>query len=318
MVTALDANGMRSVRTLASAICRHPPPLPHPTSRPTQWPTQRPTERLSQKPTNRTTEKLSQRSTNSTTESLSQKPPQKMTQILTQKTTQRTTERLNQRPTQRMTQRLTQRTTQSPTQSDTTCVLYALWWCVDKAFSPLGYQFYTSLFCRVQNETISAPIDGMYISGFDLFGCWIEHWTALLADSRVAVVSGCLGGNIRMMVIMMMMMMMFRITAATISLIITVMMKIMHTLPELKDVLHSSRSEPTDLQKKGPWKSKWIVNPGCGRRVCYFTEYFPTGPGNAFDPATDVDPSLCSHLIYAFASLRGNHLKITSVKPSKL
>ncbi|KAK7116314.1 acidic mammalian chitinase-like [Littorina saxatilis] len=47
---------------------------------------------------------------------------------------------------------------------------------------------------------------------------------------------------------------------------------------------------------------------GCQRRVCYYTNYSQYRPGNASFFPEDIDPSLCSHIIFAFAKLSGNHL----------
>ncbi|XP_050394209.1 chitotriosidase-1 [Patella vulgata] len=48
---------------------------------------------------------------------------------------------------------------------------------------------------------------------------------------------------------------------------------------------------------------------GCQRRVCYHTNWSQYRPvGGKFKP-NNIDPSLCSHIIYAFAKLVGNNLK---------
>ena len=44
------------------------------------------------------------------------------------------------------------------------------------------------------------------------------------------------------------------------------------------------------------------------RRVCYYTNWsqYRNGPGKFFPE--DIDPTLCTHLIYTFARLVGNKL----------
>ena len=49
--------------------------------------------------------------------------------------------------------------------------------------------------------------------------------------------------------------------------------------------------------------------PGCSRRVCYYTNWSQYRPGNGRFVPENVDPFLCTHVVYAFAKLRGNHLE---------
>ena len=44
------------------------------------------------------------------------------------------------------------------------------------------------------------------------------------------------------------------------------------------------------------------------KRVCYYTNWSQYRPGDGKFLPEDVDPSLCSHVIYAFASMSGNRL----------
>jgi chitinase len=44
------------------------------------------------------------------------------------------------------------------------------------------------------------------------------------------------------------------------------------------------------------------------RRVCYVSNWSQYRPGNGVFRPTDIDASLCSHIIYAFAGLNGNRL----------
>ncbi|KAK7112259.1 hypothetical protein V1264_011736 [Littorina saxatilis] len=47
---------------------------------------------------------------------------------------------------------------------------------------------------------------------------------------------------------------------------------------------------------------------GCARRVCYYTNWSQYRPEGAKYFPEDIDPSLCSHMIYSFAKLNGNNL----------
>jgi len=47
---------------------------------------------------------------------------------------------------------------------------------------------------------------------------------------------------------------------------------------------------------------------GCGRRVCYHTNWSQYRPGAGKFVPEDLDPSLCTHMIYSFAKLTNNHL----------
>ena len=44
------------------------------------------------------------------------------------------------------------------------------------------------------------------------------------------------------------------------------------------------------------------------KRVCYYTNWSQYRNGNAKFFPEDVDPSLCSHVVYAFATMSGNKL----------
>ena len=48
---------------------------------------------------------------------------------------------------------------------------------------------------------------------------------------------------------------------------------------------------------------------GALRRVCYYTNWAQYRPGAGRFVPENVDPSLCTHYIYAFATLRGNNIK---------
>ncbi|XP_076449216.1 chitinase-3-like protein 1 isoform X2 [Babylonia areolata] len=47
---------------------------------------------------------------------------------------------------------------------------------------------------------------------------------------------------------------------------------------------------------------------GCPRRVCYYTNWSQYRPGEGSFFPEDVNASLCTHLVYAFAKLNGNNL----------
>ncbi|XP_014781238.1 acidic mammalian chitinase isoform X2 [Octopus bimaculoides] len=47
------------------------------------------------------------------------------------------------------------------------------------------------------------------------------------------------------------------------------------------------------------------------RRICYFTNWAQYRPGKGSFKPNDIDPSLCSHIHYAFAKLNGNSLAPT-------
>ncbi|BFY99793.1 hypothetical protein BsWGS_02833 [Bradybaena similaris] len=51
------------------------------------------------------------------------------------------------------------------------------------------------------------------------------------------------------------------------------------------------------------------ANGACQRRVCYYTNWsqYRTTPETKYTP-DDIDPSLCTHIIYSFAKLTGNQL----------
>jgi chitinase len=51
---------------------------------------------------------------------------------------------------------------------------------------------------------------------------------------------------------------------------------------------------------------------GDGKRViCYYTNWATYRPGNGQFSINDIDPNLCTHLIYSFASVRENSLATT-------
>ncbi|KAK7113445.1 chitinase-3-like protein 1 [Littorina saxatilis] len=50
------------------------------------------------------------------------------------------------------------------------------------------------------------------------------------------------------------------------------------------------------------------VTGGCQRRVCYYTNWSQYRNGDASYFPEDIDPLLCSHAIFSFAKLDGNHL----------
>nr|KAG5709677.1 hypothetical protein BaRGS_027702 [Batillaria attramentaria] len=47
---------------------------------------------------------------------------------------------------------------------------------------------------------------------------------------------------------------------------------------------------------------------GCARRVCYYTNWSQYRPGNGSFSPEDIDPFMCTHILFAFATLHGNHL----------
>ena len=47
----------------------------------------------------------------------------------------------------------------------------------------------------------------------------------------------------------------------------------------------------------------------CGRRVCYHTNWSQYRPDAEKFMPEDIDPSLCTHIIYSFAKISNNHLK---------
>ena len=54
--------------------------------------------------------------------------------------------------------------------------------------------------------------------------------------------------------------------------------------------------------------TKPTLTSGCGRRVCYYTNWAQYRPGKGRFVPENVDPFLCTHVVYAFANLSGNHL----------
>jgi len=46
----------------------------------------------------------------------------------------------------------------------------------------------------------------------------------------------------------------------------------------------------------------------CGKVVCYHTNWSQYRPGTGKFFPENIDPNLCTHLVYAFATMRGNHL----------
>lgn len=59
---------------------------------------------------------------------------------------------------------------------------------------------------------------------------------------------------------------------------------------------------------RNPNSSESTTGQGCGRVVCYFPNWAGfRQEGGAFN-VRDIDPFLCTHIIYAFATLRGNRL----------
>ena len=49
-----------------------------------------------------------------------------------------------------------------------------------------------------------------------------------------------------------------------------------------------------------------------GKRVmCYYTNWAGYRPGEGQFSISDIDPNLCTHIIYSFASVRGNGLAMT-------
>ena len=52
----------------------------------------------------------------------------------------------------------------------------------------------------------------------------------------------------------------------------------------------------------------WYGCAGAMRRVCYYTNWAQYRPGSGKFMPENVDPSLCTHYIYAFARLNGNQL----------
>jgi GH18 family chitinase len=51
---------------------------------------------------------------------------------------------------------------------------------------------------------------------------------------------------------------------------------------------------------------------GYGKRVmCYYTNWSGYRSGDGRFSIQDIDPNLCTHIIYSFASVRGNDLGTT-------
>ncbi|XP_059164930.1 chitotriosidase-1-like [Physella acuta] len=60
--------------------------------------------------------------------------------------------------------------------------------------------------------------------------------------------------------------------------------------------------------QRNPNSSEPSTGQGCGRVVCYFPNWASYRFGGASFNVRDIDPFLCTHIIYAFATLRGNRL----------
>ena len=59
---------------------------------------------------------------------------------------------------------------------------------------------------------------------------------------------------------------------------------------------------------KPAFKTMHLI-PGCSRRVCYYSNWAQYRPGKGRFIPKDIDAFLCTHLVYAFAKLSGNHLE---------
>ena len=57
------------------------------------------------------------------------------------------------------------------------------------------------------------------------------------------------------------------------------------------------------------WLSTVSVSQGALRRVCYYTNWAQYRPGAGRFVPENVDPTLCTHYIYAFATLQRNNIK---------
>lgn len=54
----------------------------------------------------------------------------------------------------------------------------------------------------------------------------------------------------------------------------------------------------------------FVLSPaGQYKRVCYYTNWAQYRPNEGKYFPEDIDPSLCTHIVYAFAKLNGNRLE---------
>ncbi|KAK7501350.1 hypothetical protein BaRGS_00007475 [Batillaria attramentaria] len=71
-----------------------------------------------------------------------------------------------------------------------------------------------------------------------------------------------------------------------------------------------STSQGPHVTTQGPMSTTQSshASGGCARRVCYYTNWSQYRPGNGSFSPEDIDPFMCTHILFAFATLHGNHL----------
>ena len=70
----------------------------------------------------------------------------------------------------------------------------------------------------------------------------------------------------------------------------------------------AATSAPAGPATVAPGNPPAATSGDCGRRVCYHTNWSQYRPGAGKFYPEDIDPTLCTHIIYSFAKIAENHL----------